>query len=72
MKYVTILTEQLDSVDFNQVLEDSVETLRYSNDKGLALLKFKGDTPDFLEGKQLYNYEEIMEILNSPEWTQED
>ena len=72
MKYVTILAEQVASVDFNQVLETSEETLRYSNDRSLALLKFTGDTPSFLEGKTTYDYNEIMEILDSPDWTQED
>ena len=72
MKYVTILAEQVASVDFDQVLETSEETLRYSNDRSLALLKFEGDTPSFLEGKTTYDYEQILEILDSPEWTQED
>ena len=72
MKYVTILAEQVANVDFNQVLETSEETLRYNNDRSLALLKFEGDTPSFLEGKTTYDYEQIMEILDSPDWTQED
>tara|TARA_A100001201_G_C4072419_1_gene196258 strand:- start:580 stop:798 length:219 start_codon:yes stop_codon:yes gene_type:complete len=72
MKYVTILAEQVADVDFNLVLETSEETLRYNNDRSLALLKFEGDTPSFLEGKTTYDYEQIMEILDSPEWTQED
>ena len=72
MKYVTILAEQVADVDFNLVLETSEETLRYKNDRSLALLKFEGDTPSFLEGKTTYDYEQIMEILDSPEWTQED
>jgi len=72
MKYVTILAEEVASVDYNQVLETSEETLRYSNDRSLALLKFTGDTPSFLEGKTTYDYEQIMEILDSPKWTQED
>ena len=72
MKYVIILAEQVADVDFNLVLETSEETLRYNNDRSLALLKFNGDTPSFLEGKTTYDYEQIMEILDSPEWTQED
>ena len=72
MKYVTILAEEVANVDFNQVLETSEDTLRYNNDRSLALLKFDGDTPSFLEGKTTYDYEQIMEILDSPELTQED
>ena len=72
MKYVTILAEEVANVDFNQVLETSEDTLRYNNDRSLALLKFDGDPPSFLESKRIYDYEQIMEILDSPEWTQED
>tara|TARA_Y100000361_G_scaffold123067_1_gene115581 strand:+ start:1904 stop:2122 length:219 start_codon:yes stop_codon:yes gene_type:complete len=72
MKYTLILAEEVSSVDFSQVLETSEDTLRYNNERSQALLKFKGETPSFLEGKTLYDYEEIMEILDSPDWTQEN
>ena len=72
MKYVTILAEEVSSVNFSQVLETSENTLRYSLDNGQALLKFEGETPSFLEGKQEYDYEAIMEILNSPTWAEQD
>ena len=72
MKYVIILAEEVSSVNFSQVLETSQNTLRYSLDNNQALLKFEGETPSFLEGKQEYDYEAIMEILNSPEWAEQD
>jgi len=72
MKYVLILAEEVSSVNFSQVLETSEHTLRYSLDNNQALLKFKGETPSFLEGKTTYNYEAIMEILNSPSWAEQD
>lgn len=72
MKYVIILAEEVSTINFNQVLETSLETLRYSVNNHQVLLKFEGETPTFLEGKQTYNYEAIMEILNSPDWTEED
>ena len=72
MKYVTILAEEVSSINFNQVLETSADTLRYSVNNNQVLLKFEGETPSFLAGKQLYDYEGIMDILNSPTWTQED
>ena len=70
MKYTIILAEEISSVNFSQVLETSEDTLRYSLNNNQVLLKFEGETPSFLEGIQLYDYEEIMEILNSPTWTQ--
>ena len=72
MKYTIILTEEVSSVDFSQVLETSEDTLRYNNERSQALLKFENETPSFLEGKTLYDYEGIMEILDSPEWTKDD
>ena len=72
MKYVLILAEEVSNVNFSQVLETSEDTLRYSLDNNQALLKFKGETPSFLEGKTTYNYEAIMEILNSPSWAEQD
>ena len=72
MKYVIILAEEVSSVNFNQVLETSADTLRYSVNNNQDLLKFEGETPSFLAGKQLYDYEGIKDILNSPTWTEED
>lgn len=72
MNYTILNTEELDSVNFDEVLETSANTIRYNNANTKFLLKFKGDTPRFLEGKTLYDYDGIMEILNSPDWTQED
>ena len=70
MKYTILNTEDLNSVNFNEVEETSENTLRYNNANTEFLLKFEGDTPTFLEGKILYDYKGIMQILNSPEWTQ--
>ena len=72
MNYTILNTEELDSVNFDEVLETSTNTIRYNNANTEFLLKFEGNTPSFLEGKTLYDYNGIMEILNSPEWTQED
>ena len=70
MNYTILNTDELSSVNFNEVQETSGTTLRYNNAKTEFLLKFEGETPSFLEGKTLYDYDGIMEILNSPEWTQ--
>ena len=70
MNYTILNTDELSSVNFNKVNETSENTLRYNNAKTEFLLKFEGETPSFLEGKTLYDYNGIMEILNSPEWTQ--
>jgi hypothetical protein len=71
--YLIILVTELSKVDFEQVCETSVETVRKSTDESKTFIKWDGDEPSFLnslEGKEgPYNYAEIIEILNSEEWT---
>tara|TARA_R110002020_G_scaffold307633_1_gene523437 strand:- start:302 stop:601 length:300 start_codon:yes stop_codon:yes gene_type:complete len=65
-KYVIIGTNEVENVDFNQVMQDSVRTLRLSEDGEYTFVKFKGDTPSFLDGKTQYTKEEIITILDDP------
>ncbi len=69
MRYVIYNMENIELVDFSQVKETSRDTLRLSLDQTKCVLKFEGDTPDFLVGLQQYNYEEILAIMYSSEWT---
>ena len=55
-KYVIIETSEVENIDFNQVLEDSPKTLRLSEDGEYTFVKFKGDTPNFLDGKTQYTH----------------
>ena len=64
-KYVIIDADEVSSVDFSKVLETSTDTLRYKLDGSQTLVKFKGDTPSFLNGKTQYTQEEILTILNN-------
>ena len=70
--YVILNTSELSSVDFEQVLQDSADSLRYSVDGSKFLLKFEGDTPSFLIGEPQYDHAEILNILSGPEWTAEE
>jgi hypothetical protein len=49
-----------------------MNTVRHSLNGSLALVSFYGDTPSFLNGKTQYNYTDIMEILTSAEWYEEE
>ena len=64
VKYVIISTDEVENVDFNKVNETSVRTLRISEDGEYTFVKFRGDTPSFLEGKTQYTHEEIIAILD--------
>jgi hypothetical protein len=68
MKYILFNTSDLSIIDFNQVAQTSVETLRYSVDGTKTIIKFKGATPSFLIGEPQYDREEILNILRGEEW----
>jgi hypothetical protein len=71
--YITFNVSEIDSIDFNQVLETSIETLRYSVDKTQTLVKWDGEIPSCVLGlttKSAYmSYDEIVALLNTPVWT---
>ena len=67
---------ELDAIDFTQVLENSQDTVRKSIDETKTFVKWVGDMPSSvaaLTTKQgPYDYDEIINILTGPEWTQEE
>jgi uncharacterized protein YllA (UPF0747 family) len=71
-KYTIISSEDVDSIDFDQVLEGNESHLHYSLDGSKTLVKYRDDQPSFLSGKQEYTHEEILAILSGDEWTSEE
>ena len=67
--YVIIDASEVSSVDFDQVLETSADTLRYNLAGTQTFVKFEGETPSFLEGKTANTHSEMLEILAGEEWT---
>ena len=71
--YITINTNELSLVDFNEVMETSIDTVRLSVDGLQTVLKWEGAEPSFVstlssyEGP--YTHEEILAIMATPEWT---
>lgn len=70
--YVIIDAAEVSSVDFNQVLETSADTLRYNLAGTQTFVKFEGDTPSFLEGKTAYDRSEMLAVLATEEWSSDD
>lgn len=70
--YVIIDSSEVASIDFDQVLETSADTLRYSLDGTQTFVKYEGDQPSFLSGKQEYTHSEILAILATDEWTSDE
>lgn len=65
---------ELPLIDFTQVLETSIDTVRKSVDETKTFVKWDGDiipsSVDSLTTKEgPYTYEEILNILQTPEWT---
>lgn len=72
MIYVILNSSELPNVDFNQVLQTSADTLRYSLDGSKFVVKFKGETPGFLIGEPQYTKEEILPILAGADWSSDE
>lgn len=70
--YVIIDISDVSSIDFDQVMETSADTLRRSVDGSQTFVKIEGSTPSFLEGKTQYDHSEILTILATDEWTPDD
>lgn len=45
--YVIFDASNVGSINFSEVIETSVDTLRYSIDRSQTILKFTGNTPSF-------------------------
>lgn len=64
---------ELDQIDFTKVLETSIDTVRKSVDGTKTFVKWNGEIPDcvldLLTKEGPYSYEEILEIMNTEEWT---
>ena len=72
--YMIFSTSESGSINFSEVLESSVNTLRISNDGSLTFVKWEGDTipssVNLLTTKEgPYTYTEIKTILSGTEWT---
>jgi hypothetical protein len=72
LRYVIFNYAEVDKIDFNQVFETSIETLRLTQDGLLTFVKWIGDEPQCVSNLTsksiIYNNEEMLDILDQPEW----
>ena len=76
VKFVILDADEIDYIDFTEVLQTSPSSMRYSMDRSKTFVKYRGDQPDFifeitddLIGKEEYSHQEFLEIINGSEWT---
>jgi hypothetical protein len=69
--YVILDASEVDTVNFDEVMQTSADKLRYSLDGSKFVVKYEGTQPFFLLGKTEYTHEEILSILSGPEWSSE-
>ena len=64
-KYVIIDSNEVNNMDFSQLLNTSSNGLRYKVDDSQTFVKFEGNTPSFLDGKTQYTVEQLKTIVNN-------
>ena len=63
MKYAILNTSDINTVDFSKVKQADANSVRKTLDGSKFVVKFEGDTPDFLDGVKLYTNQEMIEIF---------
>ena len=76
-RFMIFNVSELGDIDFSQVLETSIDTVRKSVDETKTFVKWNGETipssVDALTTKEgPYSYSEMLTILATPEWTDPD
>ena len=72
--YIILPSTSVPNINFEQVLETSVDTLRFNNNNTQTFVKYINSEPDIISdaieinGRTIHTHSQILEILNSPEW----
>lgn len=71
--FMIFSVSELNKIDFNQVIETSIDTIRKSVDGTKTFVKWEGSTPSSVQSLTTkqgpYTYEEILTIMATNEWT---
>ena len=77
--YCIINVEDVEKIDFADVMQTFPKSMRRSLDGTKTFVKYEGDQPDCLftiagntTGLQEYTHEEILKLLDGPEWRSQD
>ena len=71
-RFVIFNITELNQIDFNQVFETDINTVRKSVDETKTFVKYDIPMPSSVASlttkSQEYTYDEILNILSTPEW----
>jgi hypothetical protein len=72
-EFMIFNVNELSNINFEEVLETSIDTVRKSVDLTKTFVKWDGVMPicvsDLTTKEGPYTYDEILQILSTPEWT---
>ena len=72
-EFIIFNVSELNQIDFTQVLETSIDTVRKSVDQTKTFVKWDGAMSECVNNLTTkegpYTYNEILTILATPEWT---
>jgi hypothetical protein len=72
-EFMIFNVSELNQIDFTQVHETSIDTVRLSVDGEKTFVKWDGAIPSSVSALTTtegpYTYDEILAILSTPEWT---
>ena len=73
-RFVIFNVTELNKINFNQVFETDINTVRKSVDLTKTFVKFDLPTPSSVASlttkSQEYTYDEMLNILSGPEWVE--
>ena len=69
-QYVIINAEDVSTVNFDEVLETSADTLRYNVAGDQTFVKYEGAKPRCLYGKDTLSHSAMLTVLQGEAWTE--
>ena len=75
-KWVIFNTSETGSINFSQVMETSVNTIRTNNSGSKTFVKYEGSQPSSVAGlsskSDEYTHTQILNVLTGSEWKTDD
>lgn len=69
-QYVILNADEVSTVNFDEVLESSSDTLRYNIAGDQTFVKYEGAQPRSLYGKDTLSHSAMLTVLEGEAWTE--